>query len=66
LANNATDLQQQYLIDLFLDNNFTLLERRAWLKSRFEVEHVDELAKSQASEAIQELREQKERSWNNV
>jgi hypothetical protein len=58
----ATQAQVDYLVSLFVDCGFTLAERKAFLARRFGTDQVDDLTKNQASTAITELKEQKERN----
>lgn len=65
MPRSATQGQIDYLTTLFVDCGFTLLERKAFLQKRFErqIRFLDQLDVQEASEAIKELKLQKE---NNV
>lgn len=62
----ATEAQTEYLSTLFVDCGFTRAQRKAWLRKRFPGhEHVflDELTTAEAHQAIDELKDLKERNW---
>lgn len=59
----ATEKQTDCLSMLFIDCGFTHIQRKSWLQNRFgrEVFFLDDLTSKEASQAITELRELKER-----
>lgn len=60
----ATEKQQKYLDCLFIDTGYSRAQRNSMLSERFgrDIRYLDELTVQEASTAIEELKEQKERN----
>jgi hypothetical protein len=60
----ATEKQIDYMSILFIDCGFTLKARKEFLKHRFgrDIAFLDDLSRFEASQVIEELRDQKEQS----